>query len=72
MSTILGPFDNTNRMYCFNTTALADGYFEGNQTFSYSLTLIGEETRVMISPNVTMVTIMDNTGKKRWREGERG
>ncbi|KAL5468815.1 hypothetical protein EMCRGX_G029936 [Ephydatia muelleri] len=58
---ILGPFDDTNRMYCFSTTALADEYFEGNQTFTYSLTLVGEQTRVVVSPNVTMVTILDNT-----------
>ncbi|KAL5468739.1 hypothetical protein EMCRGX_G029850 [Ephydatia muelleri] len=58
---ILGPFDSTNRKYCFSTTALADEYFEGNQTFTYSLTLIGEQVPVVISPNVTKVTILDNT-----------
>ena len=66
---ILGPFDNANRTICFSTTALADVYFEGNQTFTYSLTLIGEQVPVMISPNVSMVTILDNTSK---RSGGRG
>eukprot|EP00731_Ephydatia_muelleri_P017036 Em0010g134a len=60
---ILGPFDNTTRKYCFSINALADEYFEGNQTFTYSLTLIEieQQTSVMISPNVTKVTILDNT-----------
>eukprot|EP00731_Ephydatia_muelleri_P017053 Em0010g151a len=58
---ILGPFDNMNRTICFSINALADVYFEGNQTFTYSLTLIGQQAPVIISPNVTMVTILDNT-----------
>ena len=58
-------------MYCFSTTALADEYFEGNQTFTYSLTLIGEQVPVVISPNVTMVTILDNTSKRGGGKGVR-
>eukprot|EP00731_Ephydatia_muelleri_P017046 Em0010g144a len=55
----IGPFDNTNRMYCFSINA--HEYFEGNQTFTYSLTLIGEQVPVVIYSIVTMVTILDNT-----------
>ena len=68
--TIIGPFNNDIRTVCFNVTAWSDSYFEGNQTFLYSLTVSGDEPRVMVSPNTTVVTIMDyNNSKKRDRGG---
>ena len=67
-STIIGPFDTKNRAYCFNVTASPDSYFDGNKTFKYLLTLASDpQPLVVISPNTTEVTIMDNNSK-----GKRG
>ena len=63
--TIIGPFKNDARTVCFNVTALSDSEFEGNQTFLYFLTVSGDDPRVMVSPNTTVVTIMDYTSKMR-------
>ena len=64
-STIIGPFNNDIRTVCFNVTPLSDSEIEGNQTFLYSLTLSSDETQVMVSPNTTVVTIMDYNSKMR-------
>ena len=62
-STFIGPYDNDNRIVCFNVAALPDVYFEGNQTFQYVLSLASDQPSVVVSPNITMVTILDNTSK---------
>lgn len=49
---------------CFEVTALRDSYFEENQTFTYVLSLLPEQQLVVISPNVTQVTILDSTSKR--------
>ena len=71
-STIIGPFNNDVRTVCFNVTAVSDSYFEGNQTFLYSVKLRNNEPAVMVSPNTTVVTIMDYNNSKNRDQGGGG
>ena len=64
----LGPFNNSVRQLSFTVSIVNDNILENDETFSVSLTLdpaaqarLGN--RVIVSPDVTTVTIQDNDGK---------
>ena len=63
---IVGPFNNTQRSYCLQLSATADSILQSNRILILSASLRGAaQPSLVISPNITTVTIIDNTGEHR-------
>ena len=61
----LGPFNNSVRQFSFNVSIVNDNIPEDAEMFNVSLTfdIADQGNRIIVSPNIAMVTIKDNDGK---------
>ena len=52
------------RQNCFNTTIIDDNLYEYAEDFFVNITTA--DSQFVISPMITVLTILDNDGKKTW------
>ena len=62
-SPLTEPFNNGTQTQCFNITIIDDNLNEQNESFILMVTLFDDTQPIIISPNVSIIAIVDNDSK---------
>ena len=62
-SPLFKPFVNERRLQCFNITIIDDNLFEQTENFTLMVTPFDDTPLVRITPNVSIIEIVDNDSK---------